>query len=375
MDAAADFLFEQLVAGKAMFLFSLLFGLGFALQLSRAEARGGSLVPVYVRRMGVLLLIGLTHRFVLWYGDILASYALMGFLLLLLRGLPDRRVLVWSILLMFVAPMAVAAAIKLVPLLASSPEVVAAANRESWVRIAEVRRETLAAFSSGSFPTTVRANVVFLVNVFTRPITVVWLMVVLGRFLLGMLAGRWRLFEDVEQRQPLFRKLLGWGVVLGVVGKGLEGLFNHLTRANAPWSAWREAWEVVRTVVAEVGILGTATVYAAGFALLFARPLWRRLLSVLAPAGQMALTNYLCQTLISQFVYYGYGFNLIGRQGAAACLLLMSGLFCVQVWLSHLWMARFRFGPMEWVWRSLTYGRRQPMLRVKERVEDTAPVV
>jgi uncharacterized protein len=101
----------------------------------------------------------------------------------------------------------------------------------------------------------------------------------------------------------------------------------------------------------------------AGFSLLFLRPRAKRVLSLLAPAGQMALSNYLSQTLISQFIYYGYGFNLTGRMRPLPCLALMFALFGVQVVWSHLWLARFRFGPMEWLWRSLTYGTLQPMRR------------
>jgi len=114
------------------------------------------------------------------------------------------------------------------------------------------------------------------------------------------------------------------------------------------------------------------TFYVAGLSLLFLRPRARRLLCVLAPAGQMALTNYLGQTVLSQLVFYGYGLNLIGRLRPSSCLLLMSGLFCVQVLVSHLWLARFRFGPAEWVWRSLTYGKLQPMRRVTVRAEQGA---
>lgn len=367
VDAVAAFLFEHLVAGKAMFLFSLLFGLGFAIQMIRAEEHGRSIVPVYVRRLGVLLLIGLIHRFALWYGDILTTYAVMGFMLLMMRKLPSRRLLVWSLVLMFAAPVAVSAVMKLAPLLASSREVVAAAAQENMARTAELRRQTLAAFSSGSYLTTARANIDFLLKVFTRTTTVSWMLVVLGRFLLGLLAGRQRLFHDVERHLPFFRKLLGWGLAASMVGQGAELVFAPLARTAPAGSAWRNVWEIIQPAVAEVGIIGTAACYAAGFALLFQRPRWQRLLGVLAPAGQMALTNYLCQTLIGQFIYYGYGLNLIGKQRPAECLLLMSSLFCVQVWLSHLWLARFRFGPVEWVWRCLTYGQLQPLRRGPER--------
>jgi uncharacterized protein len=137
----------------------------------------------------------------------------------------------------------------------------------------------------------------------------------------------------------------------------------HLSRTEVipkgtPWVP-----VVQSTILWHVGVLGLAAFYVAGLALLFQRPRARRFLSVLAPAGRMALTNYLSQTVISQFVYYGYGLNLIGKLGPASCLLLMFSLFWVQVLVSHLWLARFRFGPAEWVWRSLTYGKPQPMRR------------
>ncbi|QRK12010.1 DUF418 domain-containing protein [Archangium violaceum] len=372
VDVVTDFLFTRFVAEKAMSTFSFLFGLGFAIQMGRAEARGSSIVPVYTRRLAVLLLIGLSHLFALWYGDVLNLYAVMGFVLLLFRGLPDRRLLIWSLVLILGASSVVSAIMIYMPLLAGSPEAVQAASKAKMAMLTEIRSQTLAAFQSGSYLTTVKANAAFYWNVFLKPMTAAHALITLGRFLLGLMAGRRKLFHDVDANRPVFRRLLGWGLGLAVLGNGVGLLVDSLLKAGtlskpAPW------WRVLSPAVWEVGVLGLSACYVAGLSLLFLRPRARRLLSLWAPAGQMALTNYLCQTVISQLVYYGYGFNLIGKLRPLPCLALMFGLFWVQVLVSHLWLARFRFGPVEWVWRSLTYGKLQPMRRVPAPEQDVAP--
>lgn len=370
VDVVTDWLFTRLVAEKAMSTFSFLFGLGFAIQMGRAEARGASIVPVYLRRLGVLLLIGLTHLYALWYGDVLHMYAVMGFVLLLFRKLPDRRLIVWSLVLILGASATVSAIMIYVPLIAGTPEAAQAASKAKMAMLANIRSETLAGFQSGSYLTTVRANAAFYWNVFLKPMTAAHALITLGRFLLGLLAGRRRLFHDVDANRPLFRRLLGWGLGVAVLGNGVGLLVDHLLKIGvlARPALW---WRVLSPVAWEVGVLGLCAFYVAGVSLLFLRPRARRLLALWAPAGQMALTNYLCQTVISQIVYYGYGFNLIGRTRPLPCLALMFGLFWVQVGVSHLWLARFRFGPVEWLWRSLTYGKLQPMRRAAARADES----
>ncbi len=97
------------------------------------------------------------------------------------------------------------------------------------------------------------------------------------------------------------------------------------------------------------------------------RPAWQRRLTILAPAGQMALTNYLSQSLICTFLFYGWGLGLSGRVGTALSIPITLAIFTVQVLWSRAWLRRFRFGPVEWVWRSLAYGQRQPMRRLEPR--------
>jgi uncharacterized protein len=362
--------FMVLVFGKFITLFSFLFGLGFSLQMGRAEARGASIVPLYARRLAVLLLIGLTHLFALWYGDILSTYAVLGFGLLLFRNRSDRTLWVWAAVFILLVPLLSASFFRLLPLLtAASPEAAAAAAKEATQRSAQIKAQTLQVFTSGTYLEVVRANASYYFSGFLKPLLGM-VLALLGRFLLGLLAGRHRLFHEVPRHLPFFRKLLGWSLVAGVLGSGVGQVVRYLIlqkllEADLPWMA------LAMTVVRQVGELGLAAFYLAAFVLLFQRPLWQRLLSVLAPVGRMALTNYLTQTGVSLLLFYGYGLGLMGQVRPLECIALTLGLFAVQVGVSHLWLARFRFGPAEWVWRSLTYGKAWPMRRAPEPTVET----
>jgi uncharacterized protein len=230
-------------------------------------------------------------------------------------------------------------------------------------RNAASNAHSLAVYAAGHYVEVVRNNVTLYLRQLLRPQVFAMLSPLLGRFLLGLLVGRRRLFQDAAQHLPMFRKVLRWGLVVGVLGSGVSqivrqlGLAGVLTPERMPWQP------ILMNPVGSLGDLGLAAAYVAGITLLFQRPVWRRLLSVLAPAGRMALTNYLSQSVVGVFIFYGYGLALIGKASPSLCVGLCLGIFCVQVLLSHLWLARFRFGPAEWVWRSLTYGKAQPMRR------------
>lgn len=350
-----------LVFGKFITIFSFLFGLGFAVQMGRAEQRGASVVPLYLRRLVAMLAIGLSHLFLLWYGDILSTYAVLGFGLLLFRKRADKTLLIWTAFLILVAPVVGMFLLRL-PQLFGSAEATAAAAKAAKEHGEAIKAQTLAAFTSGGYFDVLRANASFYLGEFIKPLVTVMLSL-LGRFLLGLIAGRRRLFHDVAQHRALFRKVLIWGLVLGVLGNGpsvvLQILFMRkvLNPDSLPWLP------VVMTVVRQFGEVGLAAFYVTGFSLLFLRPSWQRVLSVLAPVGRMALSNYLSQTVFSLLFFYGYGLGFIGRFGPAALVAIPVGVFILQIGVSHLWLSRFRFGPAEWVWRSLTYGKAQPMLR------------
>ena len=223
--------------------------------------------------------------------------------------------------------------------------------------------ELLAVITQGSWLNVVAQNARYYIADFL-PMIAVSSLSTLGRFVLGLWAGQQRIFHDVSRHLRLFRRMLGWGLVAGVVGSSAVMSVYLLMRFKVYTPETLPLWiPYVLAPVRNLGQLGFAAVYVACITLLFQRPVWQRLLGVLAPAGRMALTNYLAQTIISLLVFYGFGLGQVSQHGPFACVVICLGIFCVQVLWSHLWLARFRFGPVEWAWRSLTYGKAQPLRR------------
>lgn len=351
IDDLAELLLEWLIVGKFYSIFSLLFGIGFAIQLGRLEKRGEG-VPRYLRRLAVLFLIGLAHLFLMWLGDIVALYAVMGALLLLFRHQPDRSLIRWAVALWLV-PVAWAALIHFggvniaQPLFDAGLRSLAAAGIDVSVGPFEYYRDTgfVQALEQRPGEALIRLSDFVYQMRFTK---------VLGMFLIGLWVGRKAIYANLDRHAPLLRQVARWGFAIGL----------PLSLAKAVLAMWPGEPQPVIEFSAEVAyVLGTPTLalgYAAGFALLW-RAGRQRLLAWAAPAGRMALTNYLMQTILQSLLFYGWGFGLIGTLGLVFIYPVSLGLFALQVAYSRWWLARFRFGPVEWLWRSLTYGSAQPM--------------
>ncbi|MEP6906900.1 MAG: DUF418 domain-containing protein [Pseudoxanthomonas sp.] len=341
-DAVALQVIELLVNIKFITLFSLLFGLGFSLQMDRTQATGG--LVRFMRRLLILLVIGVLHSWFVWWGDILLTYAVVGFLLICFRRVPDWLLLAGGLALALAVP----------PLVSPWMREVLA----DWPKQTEVYADALRTFSSTSLSTAFDGN--------TRLATWArisnWALVcfVLGRFLLGYWAGRRGLFQHPAQHRVLIARLFQGSLAIGIAMTVLQFAKGGL-REQFAWLD-NEPGKLVIRILLRAGPLALGIAYATGFALLFLQPAWQRRLQLLAPMGRMALTHYLSQSVLGIALFYGIGLGIGPRWGAAGCLLAWGAIFGLQVWASHWWLARFRSGPMEWAWRSLTYGRRQPFL-------------
>jgi len=325
-DRILDRVLSVLVDTKSYTLFAFLFGLGFSIQLTRAEARGSSIVPVYCRRLLALLLIGLVHALLLRNGDILVPYSVMGVFLLFFRHASNKTLAIGAIIGLFF-PYLARSAWELTGIsFPQRPETEGLsyiAENYAWVRY-------WYATAIISWPAS------------------------LPMFLFGLYAGRRRFFENsVTHRRTLFIVLFsGLGIgALAYVGRELlllrwtnSALFfgPHLT-LGLLWST--HAW-------------GLAAFYASSLLLLSQRRAWKRWLAPLGSVGRMALTNYLLQAVI--VVPVCLGSNLFGRVTPSLGVLLAFAVWSVEVPASVWWLKRFPFGPAEWIWRSLTYGRRRP---------------
>lgn len=329
-----------LVDMKAVTIFSLLFGMGFAMQM---EMRPG-LVP-HLRRMGALALIGLLHATVLWWGDILLTYAVVGLLLPLFRHLGNRGLLVAGLV----------AALFLPPLL--SPWM------REWVLTLTPRTQmygnALDALSSGTLWQAWWQNLVL--GGWVRLTNWALLLFVLGRFLLGYWAGRRGLLQRPEQHLPLLWGLCVGGAVVGAVFLCIEAAAPAL---KAHWPLLRDGVPgYLLRVSYRVAPLALGIAIACGFALLYLRPWAERGLRVLVPAGRMTLSNYLLQSLVCVPLFAGFGLGIGPSHGLWPVLLVAAIVFPLQLWLSTWWLRRYYFGPAEWLWRSLSDGQRLPMRR------------
>ena len=348
IDRLVDTLRELLFAGKFNLMFGLLFGIGFNLQLARLEAArpGGHATLVYARRLAVLLAIGLVHAGLLWSGDVLVVYAVLGFGLLAMRRASDRVVLV-LIGLCLLYP-ALSDALRPV-LLSFSTEAVAAFQYE------EFEASNALAFGHGSFFDAVRETARIFTWGYTSPLglfsyAAFYVQMATG-ILLGFLVGRHHWVERMPALREPMRRV--WLAALGVslLAGTLWFLFGG---ASTEPGASNLAASLARTV----GRAALMAFYALGVLRLLDLPKAARLLRPFAFAGRMPLSNYLLQTLMGSFIFYGWGLGFWERAPPLVEVLLPMALFlAVQLPLSAWWLSRFRYGPVEYVWRRLTYGR------------------
>jgi uncharacterized protein len=326
--------------------------------VERLEARHAHPVATYGRRMAVLFVIGLVHAYLFWVGDILLLYSLLGTLtLLLFRNRQPRTLLIWAVIFLFI-PLVINAAllaiVELARLMPDGPAMIdrALAEQIEGYRIALAEADRV--YSTGSFAavTAQRASEMLMVYT-TWPFMAfnVWAM-----FLFGMYAGKRHLFFDVEGHLPLIRRVWVWGLVLGVIGNLVYTVGSELSMRNAP-----SLMLMLSLIGQTFGAPALSLFYVTSLVLLTRDPVWHQRLLPLAAVGRMAITNYLLQTVICTTLMYGYGFGLYGQVGPAIGIALTFVLYGLQIPWSLAWLQRFRFGPVEWLWRTLTYGHLQSM--------------
>ena len=354
-DGAVEFLLEFVAHAKFYSLFSFLFGLGFAIFLERAEARGAAGVRLFRRRLTGLLIIGLIHTTLIWFGDILSVYALLGFLLIPFRRASNRTLLVTGLALC-AAPIGIYGLALLVRAAAGggvgSPEGDPSAMPPFLV--AAIR-----AFGSGTYLDVLRGNLVFTLGGWMRRIVTLFLVRMFGMFLLGVWAHRLSIFREPERHRDLLRRVCLWGFVSGVPASAAGAWMGDPGVQLVP-----DLRGFVWTILLSVGSTGLCLFYASGLTLLFQRPRWRGRLLALAPVGSSALSNYLLQSVIAIVIFYGIGFGWYSHVSMVVALLIACGMFAVQILASRLWMSRALYGPAEWLWRQFTYNQRFPLWRV-----------
>lgn len=351
-----------LIGDKANTVFATLFGLGFYLQLQRGSGKPG-FEARYRRRLSWLLLFGVLNVLFLWMWDILHLYAVAGFFLLAMRRWRTRTLVVFGTAAALYSDKAHEWLIKVVALPLPNAEHLS-------TKAGIIERQALMA--SGDYPALVAywANFTWL-DWLAGTMMLSWIIYALGRFALGAAIGRSGVLDDIPKFVPLLRRIAWIAIPAGLAfGALIRLLYTGQWEPLGESDGLRTLAKIMRSPAA----LLLAAGYCAAVVVALQRRWGRRAFGLFAPVGRMALTNYLAQGLIYAFVLYGMGpgLGLVGKIGSFAVLLICIAFFAFQVAFSHWWLARYRFGPMEWLWRALTYGERPAFRRVGNRAEAVA---
>jgi len=342
-----------LVDQKFMTIFSMLFGAGIVLMTSRVEARGQPSAGLHYRRMGWLILFGLLHGYLLWSGDILYWYGMCGLIVYLFRKLPPGRLLVFGLLAIAVASglwLFFGWSMQFWP-----PEVVKEFTQGRWQPPPElVAREVAAYRGSWLEQMALRVPGAFAFQTFLFLILGLWRAG--GLMLVGMALFKWGMFS--AKRSPVFYLALIAVAVLVGIPTILYGVHRNFAagwevRYSFFFGSQFNYWASILASLGWVGLIMLAC----------QKPALAALTRPFAAVGQMAFTNYLLQTIICTTVFYGHGFGQFGQVERVGQIALVAAVWAFQLIVSPLWLRHFLFGPFEWLWRSLTYLRFQPIRR------------
>ena len=353
LDRALSWSQDYLIDSRFYGLLILLFGIGFGIQLVRATSRSIDVRNTYYRRSAVLLVIGVIHGCLIWNGDILTTYALVSFALVMFRTATNRQIVIAAGLLYFVGQWIVLDLTFLAglryPVMSGNWEFVFAHG--SWLEIQHARVDYyllwLGRYGLRSYVT------------------------ILASFLVGLWTVRSGYLRRVIEIPASTRRLLIVAAIVTAVGYATDAYADVLWPAPQAPAGFQPHFPfpyfqltILRRAALNVlgwSYIGGAVAYACVLLLLWQRPAGAWLLRPLAATGRMGLTTYLTQSVACTLLFYGYGFGLFGHVGFAGMLGISLVLYGCQMAMSTWWLKRFRFGPTEWLWRKLTYGEVPPM--------------
>lgn len=321
-------------------LFSILFGFGFQIMNERAIDKGINVKLFLFRRLLILIGFGVIHAFLIWSGDILLSYGIVGLFLIAFIFRKNITLLVWAVIMLG------SSAAYFSMYLYDFRAYLGYANYQGI-------RQATQNYTSNQLPVILSQNLhdwLYANGLFTY---ILLLTTLLPMFLLGMYIARKRWLHE-----PTAKKRVIW------ICWGMSLLFFTMLKWG-PYLYGNPEWFYF--IQDNVGGTASAVFYLFSITLCYQNRIGAKLLKPFSYVGRMSLTNYIMQSLISFILFYGVGFGLYGTITPSVSIGIVVVVFSLQVVFSKLWMAKFRFGPLEWVWRSLTYKKIQPMMRVEAR--------
>ncbi len=333
---------------KFLSLFSMLFGAGVCLFADRIEARGGRPAGWHYRRMGWLLAFGLAHAYLLWAGDILVTYAICGCLVYLLRRRRPRTLLVAGLASLTVTSLFLVAGGTALTLPEVPDEAISEVER-GWKPDAPQLEAEIAAYRGGwSEQQPVRAEEALGIHLGLLPFFAIWFCG--GLMCIGMALYKWGVLSAAKDDR-FYRRLAAIGLLTGLPLAAFGMWWNFA----GGW-AWQRSM-FFGTLFNSWGCIPVALGYLGLVMLAVRRGFLPGLQARLAAVGRMAFTNYLLQTVLCTTIFYGHGLGLFGSAERYQQLLIVFAVWALQLWLSPIWVRRYSYGPLEWLWRTLTYGR------------------
>jgi uncharacterized protein len=347
-DYAVARLTEVFITGKFWVLFSMLFGMGFVVMQTQAAADGRPFETMYLRRTAALMIFGLLHTLLLWPGDILHSYALVAFVLM---WLPLATVRTSALIgaLLYLAPALLVLLSGTMMIFVPEQELQKMAEESSDMAAAAIQAGNV--YANGSYSEVVYQRWQDFLHLLSYEFFV--FISAFGIFLIGASIMRSGRLLHLKANRAFFFKTMVCCALLAFVLIGIASLF-HGGSAMEPKG-------MIEQALMMLGNLPLSLFYLCTIAFAMSYVSGRKVLAVLAPAGKMALTNYLMQSLIASTVFFGYGFGFWAKWGRVDLALFVISVFVAQVIFSQLWLRYFRYGPMEWLWRALTYWTLPPM--------------
>jgi len=352
-DMILGFLSYMFIDGKFYTIFSLLFGIGCFVQYNKLNQQDKPFAPFFAKRMLWLLVFGSIHLVAFWLGDILTLYAVLGFAIIPFIKVSDKKLLTLAVILIL-SPILNWFVINSFGI--DYPKGIMDKSIMVWKNYGypqvewqgELWNDVVFELTNTNWSDFFKMN---LGNSWIRLSMILEegrIFKVFGIFLIGLWAGRNILYKNLLQNTKLLKKIAVIGLLLGLPMSFLRTYLEFIGEQN-------QINGFLNTMSYALGTVPMAMGYAALIALFFRKK--PKVLLWLAPAGKMAFTNYILQTVFGITLFYGIGLGYAGKFGFTVITLIAIGYFLTQVVFSRIWLTHFKYGPLEWLWRQLTYGK------------------
>lgn len=351
INIAANWFVVFFVRDKFYHIFAMLFGISFAIMMERNKLRNGNFKSFFLRRISILLIIGLLHGFLIWSGDVLVIYAVLGFVLFSIKNQSPRNLLIFA-LAAYSIPIFAPVINKLATLIIGNNQ-----TTSELKDFSAMAKEQANIFSNGSFQQITGRRIKEALHFYTAGLDS-FIARALSMMIFGLYLWKQGIVQNIQKYLPILKKYLWWFLIIGFSGQLLRVTADEFTY---PHDDTHLILKFLTLFTNTISVPALSLGYAIIIYLLYNSGKVSHILNPISAVGRMAITNYLFHSLLCTTLFYGYGFGLYGKIKPANGLLLATGIFIFQIGFSNWWLSRYKFGPVEWLWRSLTYKNIQTM--------------